>query len=61
MRKSYAASKSCWKGATPMTDARHRRSLCLCEPVNRLWYKSFKRGRYADAVRYIDNLLAQPG
>lgn len=30
-------------------------------PVPRLWYETSKSGLSSDAVRYIDNLLAQPG
>jgi len=30
-------------------------------PLHRIWYDAAKAHLHADAVRYIDTLLAQPG
>lgn len=35
--------------------------LSLSEPIFRLWYEISKSTLSPDAVRYLDNLLAQPG
>jgi hypothetical protein len=37
------------------------RASCGMPGVTRLFYESVKRGAHPDALRYVENLLAQPG